>query len=400
VYVDQSGDGTNWDISDSYAFYASKGNFGITVQAIGTDYRVRVTNTGLATTTYFRLATAICPVVEALPRSLSSRGNLKTKIMSIEDEYGFEVENTPMGEMRVVTPYRLVGAVFSGSVLDPNFWTASLGTGGSATVANAQCVLATGTTANNATSLQSVRTSRYVGASANRFRSVMRITDSGGTANNTRKWGAFNGTDGAYFQLSGTTFSVVTLKGGSPTTVSTGSFNGEHGAAYVIDNIVKTYEIYITNSKVYFVINDIILHTVSATSDTWTDTLHLPIRFENTNSGGSTTNVSMNIRSATINRLGNAQTQPTTKYQSGTTAGVICKYGPGTLHGIAVSGVSNNSVITIYDGTTTGGTVIYSTGTMGANAVPFDINLWGAPFYTGLFFTITGANSNLTIAYE
>lgn len=31
VWVDQSPDGTNWDLSDSYNYYASIGNFGITV---------------------------------------------------------------------------------------------------------------------------------------------------------------------------------------------------------------------------------------------------------------------------------------------------------------------------------------------------------------------------------
>lgn len=399
VYVEQSSDNTNWDVSDSFSYFASRGNFGITVQAVAAYARVRVTNTGLSTTTYFRLLCALCPMVESLPRALSSRGYLKTKSYGFEDEYGFEVENTPMGEMRVVVPYRLVGTSFSGSVLDTNFWTSSLGTGGTATVANAQCTLATGTTANNATSLQTVRTARYVGGSSNRYRSVIRIPD-GGTANNTRKWGAFDGTDGAYFQLAGTTLSVVTIKGGSPTAVASGSFNGDLGAEYSLGANATTYEIYWTNSKVYFVIGGMTLHTISASAATWANTLHLPSRIENTNSGGSTTNISIEIRVATISRLGQAQTQPTSKYQSGTTAGIICKTGAGTLHGAIISGVSNNSVVTIYDGTTVGGTVIWSSGSMGANTTPIPIDFKAIPFFTGLFFTITTANSNFFISYE
>jgi len=39
-------------------------------------------------------------------RSLSPGGNLRTKVYGIEDEYGYEAENTAMGEMRVAQPTR------------------------------------------------------------------------------------------------------------------------------------------------------------------------------------------------------------------------------------------------------------------------------------------------------
>ena len=107
LYVDQSTDGTNWDIVDSYKYYAGR-NFGVTTQAVSSFVRVRVTNLNTATaTTYFRLQTVLCPIVEALPRSLNSEGNLKVSIYGSEDEYGFETENTPMGEIRSVEPVRL-----------------------------------------------------------------------------------------------------------------------------------------------------------------------------------------------------------------------------------------------------------------------------------------------------
>ena len=80
VFVDQSSDvgaPTNWDISDSWPVPS---NFGIsrTVQATGNWYRVRVRNdNGMAPTVVTRIGTALCPVVEAVPRALTAGGNLK-----------------------------------------------------------------------------------------------------------------------------------------------------------------------------------------------------------------------------------------------------------------------------------------------------------------------------------
>jgi len=54
------------------------------------------------------------------------------------------------------------------------------------------------------------------------------------------------------------------------------------------------------------------------------------------------------------------------------------------MHGIAVSGVINNAVITLYDNTTNSGTILWASGTQGANAVPYSIDFKGLPFFTGL----------------
>jgi hypothetical protein len=76
VFVDQSADGSNWYITDSWLVPSSFGD-SRTIQATDSFYRVRVTNTGAGTATVVSVATALCPVVEALPRSLTSGGNLK-----------------------------------------------------------------------------------------------------------------------------------------------------------------------------------------------------------------------------------------------------------------------------------------------------------------------------------
>lgn len=115
----------------------------------------------------------------------------------------------------------------------------------------------------------------------------------------------------------------------SETVVSSGNFNGNIGATYTPDTNNHTYEIYWNNSKVYFIVDNELLHVVNATSETWTSTLSFYIFMDNVNSNNLQTNHTMSCRVATIRRLGFSLTQPTSKYQSGTTAGIVLKYGSG-----------------------------------------------------------------------
>jgi hypothetical protein len=80
VLVQQSSDGTNWDISDEFIVYPGLGG-GRTFQATSQFFRVRATNIGPAATTYFRLLSVLCPSVEALPRSLTPAGMLRLSKM-------------------------------------------------------------------------------------------------------------------------------------------------------------------------------------------------------------------------------------------------------------------------------------------------------------------------------
>jgi hypothetical protein len=409
VYIEQAPDTTpvagapHWDIVDSYKYYANQ-NFGITVQAINSYVRVRVLNDGILTTTFFRLQTVLCPIVEAVPRTLDEFGNFKTAINRIQDNYGFSIENTPMGEQRSIIPTRLVGSTFDGTTVDSSFWTVANTLGGTTTQANAQVVLATNTTANGATVLHSFRRGRYVSGSSMAYRTQLSLSI--GVTNNKRRWGVAYGatmptiTDGAYFQLDGITFSIVTLRAGVETKIDSGSFNGTLGVSYDPSTTNHTYEIYWTNGKVYFVIGDEILHTHTASAQTWAAVMSHYIFMDNVNSSNITSNNTITCRVSSIRRLGQLQTQPTHKYQSGTTAGVICKYNAGNLHKLIISNVSQSSVVTIYDGTTTGGTVLWSSGSMGSQTIPFTLDFYSVPFFNGLFFTITGSNCNVFLSYE
>lgn len=83
------------DQVDTYTYLYSIDNFSVTTHATNFYERVIITNTSAVTSTYFRLKVALCPIVEAMPRSVDMNGNLKTAVNSFTDMYGFEIENTP-----------------------------------------------------------------------------------------------------------------------------------------------------------------------------------------------------------------------------------------------------------------------------------------------------------------
>lgn len=404
VAVQQSPDGDNWDLIDDYEYFA-EGNFGITVQAISSYVRVIVATNAL-TTTVFRLQTALCPIVEAVPRSLDEHGFFQVGIKSSEDLYGFEAENTPMGEQRVIVPTRLIGTNFEGTSVDANFWTASVANDGTVTQANAQAVLATTTTSANGTArLYSVRRARYVSGFSQQFRAVVQL--SAGAADNKRRWGIAFGatmptiTDGAYFELDGTTCSIVTNKGGSEVRVSSGDFNGILGKTFTFGTGVRTYEIYWTNSKVYFVIGGEILHTVSATSATWAATMNFHIYMDSVNSNSLQTNNTLTCRVASIRRLGPLLTQPTSYYfAAGQTAGVNLKLGAGNLHSLIVNNVVNNAVITLSDSTSAATPAIFVHTAGATSTAAYALDFKGLPFFTGLRLTVASFNASVTIIYE
>lgn len=140
-----------------------------------------------------------------------------------------------------------------------------------------------------------------------------------------------------------------------------------------------------------------LLHTLNANTTTWTDTLSLPIRIENSSGSG----VSMNVRAATIYRLGNLLTQPTSYYHaSGQTAGVNLKIGAGNIHSCTLLSMTNNAVVTLSDSLTTTTPVILATTATATTGVPLPIDLKGLPFFNGLRLTVSGANASVLVIYE
>ena len=405
VYVDQSPNSTSWDIIDSYYYYPAA-NFGITVQAVNSYYRVRVLNTSpiQTATSYFRLQSCLCPVVECVPRSLDQYGNLKTSTQYFGDAYGFHHECTPTNELRAIAPVRLVGAAFSsGTQLDGNFWTTSSYLNTTASQANGAVMLvASGSSASS--SLQTNRNARFIIASSMRYRCIIQLSDNGtGSINMCRRWGPYTTSDGAYFELSGSTFNVVTRAAGTDTRISYGSFNGVQQMPTFGNT--NEYEIYYIVPNCYFTFQDQLLHTVTITTSPWTTNINLPARAEiivgSANTTAATTG-SLTVRAMTISRMGLLDTQQNYfNTAGGTSTSYVLKYGPGVLKKVII----NNpvaSTITIYDNTAASGTTIatitsYAAG--GANAVEPYIIDYDCAFSTGLTIN-TSAAINLTITYE
>lgn len=125
----------------------------------------------------------------------------------LTDGYGFKVENTPIGEIRTADVYRLVGSTFNYTTLDANFWQ-NQSSGGTLTISG-QCTLQSGT-GNTTAIVQSVRKGRYTGGSANRYRAQVCFGDTGITnSNNYRRFGCYDGPDGAFFEWINNCFCFV-----------------------------------------------------------------------------------------------------------------------------------------------------------------------------------------------
>lgn len=473
VYVDQGRTSSSFQVTDTYDYLTTK-QFGLTVQVVGTFVRVRIKNPDTVGNATVTIDTVLCPIVEALPRSLDASGYLQVDIKDNKDTYGFGAENTPNGDTRSVNPVRQAGVAFEGPTLDTNFWLTTLIAGGTVTQNNGRIDILTNTTANGVASLFSSRKARHIAGSSNLFRMAGRFGDTG-TANNVRQFGAalasnytltitsaslaagdiytdISGvqytilitvtgvtatvfatgvptagartytrvsgigaatltgsaftiastlTDGFYFQLSGSTFSVVTSIGGSHTAVNSGSFNGDIGATYTTNTDMQTWEIYYNSTSVWFTINGVMLHKVvnAATPLSNTLTLHPFVRNGNINS--SVTNVSMFLSSCTIKQLGPLETENTYRYISTATT-TICKYGAGRLNKVIFGNPDAAQIITLRDGMSVSAPIIATLTNLAADpsTTHFHSSVeFNCPFFNGLT-VVTSQTTPITVIYE
>lgn len=406
VYVEQSPDNTNWDISDIYYYkYQTNPNFGITVQAVSSYFRVRVLNESPSSSaTTFRLQSCLCPIVEVVPRSLSSEGHLKVGVYEIEDLQDNVVKISPLGGLNTTKMSRLVGTTFNGTTVDSSFWQTSAVAGASAVQVGGEFSLNTNASTTGAAAyIQSVRSARYISGNPHYVRMIVDYGSATSTTN-TKRWGAWTSSavgaynspqDGCAFEIINGTLSVATYNSGSATRITNGNFNGRYGT--ILNEVpggTLTYEIIYTNSKVQFFAAGDLVHAVSATGAPWSSTLTLPFRGEiyNTNVSGNV-NTSLKLRTAAIHRFGELSTAPQwVNVTAGATASIL-KRSAGRLQKIIIN--STAGTLTLYDALT-GTNPILSIDT--AKAAPgsfaYDID-----FYTGLCYTST-STGNFTIVYE
>jgi hypothetical protein len=306
--------------------------------------------------------------------------------IQLNDNYGWIVENSPMGEQRITEVNRLVGASFHNGTLDPNFWN-SYTTGGTITQASGQCMVYSGTGTTTSAFLKSVRKARYTGGSCNRYRAQVVFNLTGTT--NIRRFGCYDEQDGAFFELSGNTLYSVYRNNLVDTKVISSSWNSNTTIPTLTN--VNTYEIYYTNKKIYYVVNDILMHTTTMTTLPWSKTKNFNCSAESINLSG-TISYGINIWVSTICRLGPIETAPIYKYINTNTT-TILKYGAGQLHQIIVT--DNVGTIDIYDNTSGSGTLIAS---LDAAKILGNID-FHVPFSDGLT-VVTATNAKCTIIYE
>lgn len=320
----------------------------------------------------------------------------------IFDSWGDEIGSTMIDELMVSEKNRICGGVFNGTTPDTNFYTTALSANATATISNSVLDLATTTDSNSSVLVYTNSLGRYIGGNMNHLRGIFRVGDTG-VANNTRRIGCTSLSDLAdsfYFQLSGTTFSIVANTTGlSQIKIDNGSFNGD-ATTYQITDTFHTWEILFTNKRIQFYIDKVLVHTLTETTSPICGTRHLRPFIQNFNTGvGSVTHIYTQVLS--LFSWGNIKTQPKNHYHEGTTTGILLKNGVGSIHSIIVSGVTNNAVVDVYDGTSTAGTKIWSSGTMSNQTVPFVIPFnSGSQFNTGLLIVKTGANCNTMTNYE
>ena len=319
----------------------------------------------------------------------------------MSDQYGYTVDCTPNSELITTDKIRLVGAIFNGAVLDANFWSNRVATG-TVTEASSEAILTSGTADTHRAEMWSVRRANWVTGTSMKFRAQLRFGDTG-TANVVRRWGRgyVSGsastliTDGACFRLNGTALSIVThANSTSGTEVASASFNGTYTAPTFTNN--NTYEILYTLGKVYFLIGNVIVHTVNASTTHWTSNTTNFHAFADVVNTGNSAAVTMTIRMMNITRLGKLETAPTYKHITTNTT-TLCKRGGGILHKVSVNDPTNNK-ITIYDDiAATAGTEIAIIDP-DSSATPFTLD-YHVPFNIGLTI-VTAGTPDLTIVYE
>lgn len=398
VYLDQGLDGVTWDIIDSFDTLPNIG-YSRPFLSAAPYFRIRVTNTDSVTSTELRSSAGMTPILSVLPKSLSGDDRLTVESTLVgQQNTNRHVWVTPQNSLSTSMFTRLVGTNFDGLTKDPNFWQEDTDVSGTVVQAGGEIEVRSGAGANGYAQYDSVRTARFVVGAALQWQAIVKFVTAD-TTDNVRRIGAYSDTDGFFFQLDGSDFSVGYRKESVDTIVS-GSFNGNYGASYDPDNnSYSKYAIEWGPKGVFFYVDGVLLHKDGQGHRS--DFLSLPIRFESVNSNGLDEDVVMDILASAIGRYGQLVTNPTSYYQAGTVAAQVLKYGAGTVRGIVISGIVNNSVVTLYDATAaTGGTEIFSTGQMDPQSQPFSINFFGLPFSTGLTLAIAGANSNVTVIYE
>lgn len=296
-------------------------------------------------------------------------------------------------ELKVAELTRLVGEIITGIVVNPNQWITTTTGSGTVTAASGIVTVRTGITAGSTASLESLRRAKFLSGTSNVYLGGIRLPEAG-AANNKRRWGAYDGSDGVGFLLDGTTFKLFTRNAGIDTEVTV--LNGPD--TFNVDTNFHVYEIMFVEGAAQYFVDQKLIHTETKTSANLGSTPHFKIRMETVNSGGGTADVSVIASGVSICRFGKERSRP--EFLNIVANGVTTlKSSPGTLLRIVINkkGTGSNQVV-IYDNIAASGAKI---GTIDTPNVPGGHFEYDLDFNTGLTIDMnSGGAADITVIYD
>lgn len=227
-------------------------------------------------------------------------GGLKTSLIDSQTATGASIGL--FGGLSVSERFRLSGGNFFGVAIDTAEWTPTLTGSGSVTVASGYALIATGATANSTAQLRGAYNSTFLPAQSNMYITALVFGDTG-TTNCLRRWGAYNTTDGIYFQLNGTAFALGTRIGSVDTLIT--SFSG---TAPTIDTNYHAWSVEYSIRRINWYQDGILIHSLSIITAPLVSSLTLPITMEVDNSSNLASNKTMASAGSAIYRIGQMNT--------------------------------------------------------------------------------------------
>jgi len=328
-------------------------------------------------------------------------GGFPSKVKSVvtDSQSGSGAYVSPAGGLRITEPTRLVGTTFNGTVFDENFWSTHTVNGATANVVGGEVLLTLSGTANSSAGVHTQRIARFVITNPNAFRSIIKFSSiTIATGSNDRRWGLTTDdeNDQIFFSHNDDICYIGYTKGGVETLISTNSLNGKY-TGNCDDGLYHKYSIIYTPLTIQWFADNVIVHTIKATTDMLVGTFDFKASAHNENTDGEDGAHTLNVKALAISRLGQMTTNSTFKHID-TAGSYNLKFGGGMLHNIVAneSGTAGTSFV-VYNST------YAETGTEIAMIDTYKTSLLNAAYhlpFNNLFVVGTGTFGDITIVYE
>lgn len=339
--------------------------------------------------------------------SVIKTADLNNAHVAVYDEQNFNayMNVSPIGQAKVAELTRLIGDTPEMSTLDTSFWSVVNTGSGTTTQTGGVIRVRTNTTSGSASRCTSFRKARFISGFPNVYSGGVRLSDTG-IANNVRRWGIgdSSGNDGLFFQLQGATFGILQIKDGVSTFTTTlnGTTPYKNITYPIVDTNFHLYEIIFNSQGAWFYQDRVLIHTLTLPTDAPCSSMSLPIRHENINAIGATSDASLYFRSAAILRFGKETSRPTysrfnhSQIVNGAVTRTL-RVGAGTFQALAInSRAGAGGTATFYDNASASGTIMAIVEiTVTTVSLPYNIE-----FDNGLTVVMTGNNFDCTVIYD